>query len=365
MKVVIVGAGIMGLATAWSLVKRGHRVELLEQGAFPNPLGSSVDDHRVLRRAYGAERGYQAMTTEAYAAWSRLWADLGRSFYVETGVLYLAKRSDAWLAASLESLTEAGVACERLEPDEAVRRFPAIRPDAIEQAAFVPSTGPLEAGEILVWLGRWLAEKGAPVRTQAKVTAVEPERGSVVLADGARVAGDRLVLATGPWSPSLVPSLADGIAPSRQLAVYLAPPPDLLPLWQSMPVLADLSPEASFYSVPPQAGMRFKVAGHPFSLAGHPDRDRVATPTDTETVLALVRNRIRDLDRFAVIETKTCFYDVSGDERFVARTLGPTVMLSGFSGHGFKFGAIVGEKVAAALSGEMTSDALATWIAGR
>jgi glycine/D-amino acid oxidase-like deaminating enzyme len=131
-----------------------------------------------------------------------------------------------------------------------------------------------------------------------------------------------------------------------------------------MPVLADLSPEASFYAVPPAAGMRFKVAGHPFSLAGDPDRDRIATPEDTEAVLALVRNRIRDLDRFAVVETRTCFYDVTADERFVARTLGPAMMLSGFSGHGFKFGAVIGEKVAATLSGELSSEVLAAWIAG-
>jgi sarcosine oxidase len=79
MKVVVVGAGVMGLATAWAATRRGHAVVVLEQGPFPNPLGSSVDDHRVLRRAYGPERGYQAMAAEAYGAWSRLWADLGRA----------------------------------------------------------------------------------------------------------------------------------------------------------------------------------------------------------------------------------------------------------------------------------------------
>ena len=114
----------------------------------------------------------------------------------------------------------------------------------------------------------------------------------------------------------------------------------------------------------PAAGMRLKVAGHPFSLSGDPDRERVATAADTEIVLAVARGRIRDLHRFRVLETKTCFYDVSSDERFIAKTVERMVMLTGFSGHGFKFGAVIGEKVAAAVAGEMSPQALATWISG-
>ncbi|MSP48227.1 MAG: FAD-dependent oxidoreductase [Alphaproteobacteria bacterium] len=365
MKVVVVGAGIMGLSTAWALKRRGHEVDVLEQGPFPNPLASSVDDHRVLRRAYGPELGYQAMVTEAYQSWSRLWADLGRSLYVETGVLYVSRSGDPWLAASVEGLAAAEIAVERIEPDEAVRRFPVILPEGIGQAVHVPSSGPLRAGEIVAALGRWLAAKGTAIRTRTRVVAVEPAHAAVILADGTRVAGDRLVLAAGPWSPGLVPALAAGVTPSRQLVTYLEPPPDLAAAWQAMPVLADLSPDASFYAVPPASGMRLKIAGHTFSLAGDPDRERVATAADTETVLAIARGRVRDLRRFRVLETKTCFYDVTADERFLAATVDRTVVLTGFSGHGFKFGAIVGEKVAAAVIGEMLPAALAAWAAGR
>lgn len=49
MNVIVVGAGIAGLSTAWSLIKAGHSVSILEQGPIPNPwlpretiIGSSV-----------------------------------------------------------------------------------------------------------------------------------------------------------------------------------------------------------------------------------------------------------------------------------------------------------------------------------
>ena len=51
MKAIVVGGGIMGLATAWALAREGHAVELFEQGPLPNPLASSMDEHRLIRTA--------------------------------------------------------------------------------------------------------------------------------------------------------------------------------------------------------------------------------------------------------------------------------------------------------------------------
>ena len=74
MQVIVVGAGIAGLSSAWSLTKRGHQVTLIEQGAIPNPLAASGDHHRIIRRAYGKASGYGRAITEAYRAWDELWS---------------------------------------------------------------------------------------------------------------------------------------------------------------------------------------------------------------------------------------------------------------------------------------------------
>src|SRR5258708_22406269 len=87
MKISIVGGGIMGLASAWALARDGHSVTVFEQGTLPNPLGSSVDEHRLIRHPYGAERGYTRMIGPAYAAWGQLWARLRATPYPPTGTL--------------------------------------------------------------------------------------------------------------------------------------------------------------------------------------------------------------------------------------------------------------------------------------
>lgn len=49
MKTIIVGGGIVGLSAAWALKRAGADVSVVEQGALPNPLGTSVDQHRLIR----------------------------------------------------------------------------------------------------------------------------------------------------------------------------------------------------------------------------------------------------------------------------------------------------------------------------
>lgn len=64
----MVGGGIMGLCSAWALARDGWVVELVEQDPIPNPRGSSVDRHRLIRHAYGDQRGYMRMVDAAHDA---------------------------------------------------------------------------------------------------------------------------------------------------------------------------------------------------------------------------------------------------------------------------------------------------------
>ena len=92
MRVLIVGAGIMGLSAAWALTKRGHETILLEQGAsIPNPRAASGDWHRIIREAYGSAGNYALAMDEAFDAWDELWQDTGSIDYSVTGILALSR----------------------------------------------------------------------------------------------------------------------------------------------------------------------------------------------------------------------------------------------------------------------------------
>jgi glycine/D-amino acid oxidase-like deaminating enzyme len=81
--------------------------------------------------------------------------------------------------------------------------------------------------------------------------------------------------------------------------------------------------------------------------------------------MAVARSRLVEFERYRPVAARTCFYSVAPGERFIVEPVGRALVLAGFSGHGFKFGAVMGEAVAAALSGERSLSAIQAWAAGR
>ncbi len=368
MRVIVVGAGIMGLCSAWALQRAGHQVALYEQSEkIPNPLASSTDQHRLIRYPYGAMTGYARMVRDAYAAWERLWRDLGRKHYRATGTLVVAHELDGWVEASIGGLEELGLPYERWTPAELARRLPFLHLSSARFALFTPTGGILFAERILQDLADLLAGRGVALHRHVPVAEVDPVRAVIRTADGREERADALVIAAGPWSPDLLPALADRVTPSRQVALYLEPPAEWRAAWAVAPMLLDQIEAAAggFYAVPPVDGTALKVGDHGFTLSGHPDRERIPSAGELATILALAGSRLPDLARYRVLEAKTCFYSLTEGERFIAERLENAWILAGFSGHGFKFGALIGERVAAALAGEVAAGQLAAFAAGQ
>jgi len=367
MRVIVVGGGIMGLCAAWALCRAGHEPVLYEQGPIPNPLASSCDEHRLTRFTYGAMTGYARMVHEAHAAWERLWADLGRSHFRPTGTLVVARAEDGWVAASLRCLEAMALPAETWSPAALAERLPFLRFEHARFALFTPTGGVLFAERILEDLGRWLTEQGVAVHAQTRITGIDVDRAAVRTEDGRSDRGDALVIAAGPWSPDLVPALRGRVTPSRQVALYLEPPAEALPAWRAAPMVLDQIEAArgGFYAVPPVDGTRLKVGDHGFSLRGHPDLERAATDADRVQPLTAARGRLVDFERYRAIEAKTCFYSIAEGERFIVEPRGRAWALAGFSGHGFKFGAVIGEAIAEALSGRRPAATVTAWAAGR
>lgn len=366
MKAIIVGGGIMGLSTAWGLARDGHEVELFEQGPLPNPLASSMDEHRLIRHPYGDHVGYARLIDDAYAAWDLLWRDLGRRLYAATGTLALTGNGADWAERSAAALATIGKSMTELPVADLRHRFPQIEAKGVERAFWIDSGGVLFAQDIVAALAQHLARQpSVRLRPHTAVRTVDLEKGRIVTEAGVAHTADVVVVAAGAWVGRLLPDLGRRLVPSRQVVIYFDLPDEDRAAWAKGPMIIEKTGDVGLYLVPPMEGRGLKVGDHEFSRSGDPMAERTATEDDIRPLLQRCRSLLRGFDRWRTDRLKVCFYTVTEDERFlVEKQAARGWVMSPCSGHGFKFGALMGLELARTLASDRDAMAHARWAAG-
>ncbi len=358
-RILVVGAGVFGLAAALELDRRGYRVEVLEAGTVPHPLAGGTDISKVCRMEYGADEGYMAWMEEAREGWLEFNAECRRAgrdeLYHETGVLMVSLDPMApgrFEHESYRSLLRRGHSPERLDGAELARRFPAWSKQFVD--GFYHSKGGwAESGRVAEELARRARERGIELREETPVEAILD--GGVRIAGGEEVRAERVVVAAGSWTGELLPHLAPALRRSYHPVWHLRVEDADLFAPERFPVFTADVNRTGFYGFPlhPLAGV-VKVAHHGPAVEPGPDGELVATPEHTAQFRRFLEERMPALAGAEIVSTRLCPYCDSQDEDFwiTADPDRPAVVVaSGGSGHGFKFTPVLGAVIADAVEG--------------
>jgi sarcosine oxidase len=349
----VVGGGITGLSAAWALTRRGRDVVVVEQGSPGHLLGGSHGSCRIFRLGYD-DPEYVGLAMQARGLWSELEDACGERLLHPVPQLTFGPQMEKVRAA----MAEAGGPCEMLSAASAAERFPGIRSTGdvllelesaviaadrslaalAAQAGSAGAAGPAgDATAAVTW--------PADLRSGVRVTALADDGRRVRLSTTtANIEADCAIVCAGPWTAGLLSPAGIAVPGSATLeqVAYLAPAAGAA---EEMPIFVSYGGEFP-YGLPVPGSERYKIGLHHGGPAIDPDRqDQRSDPVMSARIEAAARRILPGFDPVAAA-VERCVYDNSPDDDFVVDRIGNVVIGSGTSGHGFKFGPLVGDWLA-------------------
>ena len=349
---VVIGGGVFGMGTAFEAGRRGWRVALVDRRPVPNPIAASYGPSRKIRSTY-LDPHYSKLVVEAMREWRRVETETGRELYVAIGNLAVGDGStDEHLATLHDNALAGGAKVRWLETADLRREFPQFRRGT--RALLEADAGFLRATDCVAALQTLAERHGVKVVAEQEARLDSSGNGVAVRAGGMTYPAPQVVVAAGGWSKRLFPELGDSLWQCQQGIMYLEGVPEAFCRPAFIPYSAA---DTGFYGFPAEPGrVGFKVARHLVTEpVDDPDFDRTTTPAGfAEASGEFVREWFGlDVKDYRVTYD-SCMYNLSLSNDFLLDfhpDLPGVFVATAGSGHGFKFGSIIGKIVMDRLDG--------------
>jgi sarcosine oxidase len=348
---IVIGLGGMGAAALCALARRGRRVLGIERFDLGHGLGSSGLGPRIYRFAQFLDPAYVPLMRHAFEHWARLERDAGQHLLFRTGGIDMGVPGSALVEGSKAACRLHGLPHEVLTAADIRRRFPAWQvPDGIE-AVYQPDSGIIGA-EAAIHAHLAVADRhGADIRARTRVIGIRERAGGVeVETSRGRLEAGCAIVTAGPWAGEFAPGLAAFAVPERQVVGWFQPRPQAQFARGAFPVFIVEDKTGSYYGFPVHDRPGVKLARHGHrNEATTGDTIRRTIDADDEAVLTGFTRRWFGDRLGAPLALATCLYTNTPDNHFIIDRLPGRIrtwIAAGFSGHGYKFCAGIGEILA-------------------
>ncbi len=376
-RVVILGAGIVGLSTAWHLARRGVTdILVIDRGYLCG--GASGRNGGGVRAQFSSAATIQLMQESieicrAFAAEMKI-----NVWFRQGGYLFLARSADRAraLEESVALQQRCGLNTRLLDAREAVQIVPELSPAGVVRASFNPDDGVLFPWPFVWGYARAATALGAEIATFTEAVGFDTRGDRVVgvrvrpvglvsyaqgdtmqpAGDTVTIECDEVVLATGAWSPPLGAMLGLDLpnTPHRHEICSTEP----LKPWLG-PLVADLT-DGLYFS----QSMRGEIVG---GVSVSPVPPGINQASSREFLAKYARALVRCVPRLGgvkVLRQWAGCYDLTPDgSPIVGRVARPSnvTLACGFMGHGFMMAPVMGRILAEHVATGETTPLLRQW----
>jgi sarcosine oxidase len=356
--IIVVGAGVIGCATAAHLAQEGQDVLILEAGDFPNPVATSYGSGRNFRFAYHEGGTYVPLLKRSHERWLSLDGSTSENIFVTTGSLTIGQSDSDTFTGALETCRDYDIDHEVLDAESVNDRFRAYDLPDEYRAVYQPDGGVLDAQQCLVTLADEALSFGARLHAREPVTSwTETSDGVEVQTTEATRRAETLVVASGAWAADSLETVGSMLERERHVGCRFLPTDRAAFAPESFPVFVmDAADGRHFYGMPEPRQPGFKVgAPHVDGADVHPEDAPGASLAEADAARGFARDFAPAGDG-STMGLRECVLTHSPDGDFIVDRLPGrerVVVAVGMSGHGFKLAPAVGE-IAAALAVEDT-----------
>jgi monomeric sarcosine oxidase len=347
---IVIGAGVIGTATAYWLARSGAKnVLVLEQFELGHGKGASEEHSRIIRPAYHSTT-YTALTHAMFEHWSELEAETGLRLVLKTGGLDFAVRGtsgETELGNYRASLAPINVQYEDLTVTDIRRRWPQWQVEDDVVGMFQEDGGILDirtACAAQIAGARARGVEFSPHTTVLELTSSEDW--VTVTTDRGVVTAGNVVVCVASWIEKLLPSLGLGwnISLTQEQVSDFATPnvwdfaPDRFPMWIWH------GDDNVFYGFPIYGEVAVKISR---DVSGRfitsDERSYEPRAEETETYRAFLERRLPGAVGPELV-SKTCVYDLPPDRDFILDRVPSHARITvGIgAGHAAKFGNLIG-----------------------
>jgi len=348
--VLVVGAGVIGAATAFHLARLGAgSVAVMDRATAGSGMSGRSSALVRMHYTFPGEVDLAVRSDSMFDAWTDL---TGRPACVRrTGFVRIVMPDECGLLrANVAMQRSRGAATAVVDAAELADLAPGLRTDDVSCAAWEPNGG---YGDGAVVAGDLLAaarEHGAGYLpgTAVRGLLTDGDRITGVRTDAGELTAGTVVLAAGVWSPALLATAGIDLPIETELhKVALVRQPGAA----AAPVrVACIDSTTQTYFRPEAAGQATLIGSFTGPRGADPDRvPATAQPHELAGLVGAAAHRVPALADGGIAAGVTGVYDMTPDARpMLGEVPGRPglVVAAGFSGMGFKISPAVGEALA-------------------